>query len=73
VLSKKGEKNVFDFFLVLLPKYEFFVVDGFLRYLFHIQIRNSRNLGKCIPQDVVAHYFLRELYIGSANQTKSRA
>ena len=44
-------------------------MHGFLRYLFHIQIRNSRNLGKCIPQYVVAHYFLRELYITSANRT----
>ena len=49
--------------------YGIFVVHRFLRYLFHIRIRNSRELEKRIPQYIVAHYFKRELYIASANLT----
>ena len=52
----------------ILPLYGIFVLHRFLRYLFHIHIRNSRDLGKSIPQYIEAHYFLRELYITSANR-----
>jgi hypothetical protein len=54
---------------VYLPLYGIFVVHRFLRYLFHIRIRNSRELEKSIPQSIVAHYSKRELYIASANLT----
>ena len=52
-----------------LPLYGIFVVHRFLRYLFHIQIRNSIELEKNILQYIVVHYFKRELYIASANLT----
>jgi hypothetical protein len=52
-----------------LPLYGIFVVHRFLRYLFHIQIRNSIELEKNILQYIVVHYFKREWYIASANLT----
>jgi len=46
-----------------LPVYGIFVVHRFLQYLFHIQIRNSRELEKSIPQYTVFCHFRVELWI----------
>jgi len=46
-----------------LPLYGFFFMQQFLRYLFHIQIYNSRDFKKSATLYVVSSHFYVELYI----------
>ena len=64
VICSKISPNVSGFLpFDSLPKHESSVVHRFQRYLFHIQIQNSRDFKKSTPHYIVSCHFRIELWI----------